>query len=64
MDLLFMLLLQIFSHPLISLMLQQLHNVISLQLLTVLGPFSACTITITSNNLILGYTSIVSHVIQ
>jgi len=57
MDLLFILLLQIFSHPLISLMLQQLHNIISLQLLTVLQPFSACTITITSNNLILGNTS-------
>ena len=46
-----MLLLQIFSHPLISLMLHQLHNIISLQLLTVPPPFSACTVTIPSNNL-------------
>jgi len=46
-----MLLLQIFSHPLISLMLHQLHNIVTLQLLTVLPPFSACTVTITSNNL-------------
>ena len=44
-----MLLLQIFSHPLISLMLHQLHNIISLQLLTVPPPFSACTVTIPSN---------------
>jgi len=49
MDLLFMLLLPIFSHPLISLMLHQLHNIISLQLLTVPPPFSACTVTIPSN---------------
>ena len=46
-----MLLLPIFSHPLILLMLHQLHNIISLQLLTVPPPFSACTVTITSNNL-------------
>ena len=44
-----MLLLQIFSHPLISLMLHQVHNIISLQLLMVPPPFSACTVTITSN---------------
>ena len=49
MDLLFMLLLPIFSHPLILLMLHQLHNIISLQLLTVPPPFSACTVTIPSN---------------
>ena len=46
-----MLLLQIFSHPLISLMLHQLHNIISFQLLTIPPPLSACTVTITSNNL-------------
>ena len=45
------LLLQIFSHPLISLMLHQVHNIISLQLLMVPPPFSACTVTIPSNNL-------------
>ena len=46
-----MLLLQIFSHPLISLMLHQVHNIISLQVLTDPPPFSAYTVTITSNNL-------------
>ena len=51
MDLLFILLLQIFSHPLISLMLNQMHNIISFQFLTIPPPFSACTVTITSNNL-------------
>ena len=45
------LLLQIFSHPLISLMLHQLQNIVSLQLLMVPPPFSAYTVTITSNNL-------------
>ena len=44
-----MLLLQIFSHPLISLMLHQVHNIISLQLLMVPPPFSTCTVTIASN---------------
>ena len=44
-----MLLLQIISHPLISLTLHQVHNIISLQLLMVPPPFSACTVTITSN---------------
>ena len=48
-DLLFILLRQIFSHPLISLMLHQGHNIISLQLFTVPPPFSACTLTIISN---------------
>ena len=51
MDLLFILLLQIFSHPLISLMLYQLHSIVSLLLLTVPPPFSAYTVNITSNNL-------------
>ena len=46
-----MLLLQIFSHPLISLMLHQLHNIVTLQLLMVPPPFSAYTVNITSNNL-------------
>ena len=46
-----MLLLQIFSHPLISLMLHQLHNIISFRCLTVPPLFSACTVNITSNNL-------------
>ena len=50
-NLLFVLLLQLFSHPLISLILHQVHNIISLQLLTVPPPFSSCTVTITSNNL-------------
>jgi len=45
------LLLQIFSHPLISLMLYQLHSIVSLLLLTVPPPFSAYTVNITSNNL-------------
>ena len=35
-------------------MLHQLHTIISLQLLTVPPPFSACIDTITSNNLKLG----------
>ena len=50
-DLLFILLLQTFSHPLILLMLHQLHDIISLQLHTVPPTYSACTVTITSNNL-------------
>ena len=57
---LFIFLLQIFSHPLISLMLHQLHNIISLQLLTVPPPLSACTVTIPSNNLKPGKLYIVS----
>ena len=42
------------DHPLISFILHQLHNIISLQLLMVLLHFSACTVTIMSNNLKLG----------
>ena len=53
-DLLSILLLQIFSHSLILLMLNELPNIISLQLLMVPPPFSACTVTITSNDLTSG----------